>query len=177
LFSIDRIIAWSLLGLISAYGLSLFIPNLNKKWAWKSGAFGGLIGAIGFIYLTQTFGDIGGRLTGAFILGFFIGLMVGVVETLFREAFLKIRFSNNESTTLNLGERIITLGSGQMDTVFVSEVGEKAMSFQLENGKLLCYKNGRLQNINVGDKHVLGNVTVEVCEGYSGLSRALMIHK
>jgi Ca-activated chloride channel family protein len=177
LFSVDRIIAWTLLGLISAYGLSLFIPNLNKEWAWKSGAFGGLVGAICFIYLTQTLGDIGGRLTGAFILGFFIGLMVGVVETIFRDAFLKIRFPGNELTTLNLGERIITLGSGHLDTVFISDVGEKAMSFQLENGKLLYYKDGRLQSINVGDQLTLGNVTVEVCEGHSGISRALRIRK
>jgi Ca-activated chloride channel family protein len=168
----DRIIAWALLGLISAYGLSLFIPNLNKDWAWRSGAFGGLLGAICFIYLTQILGDIGGRLIGAFILGFFIGLMVGVIETVFRNAFLKINYSSKESTTLNLGGQIVTLGSGHLDTVYVSDVAEKAMSFQLDKGKLLCYKNGQLQNINAGDKLTLGDVTVEVCDGYAGLLRA-----
>ena len=161
---VDRVIAWALLGLISAYGLSLFIPNLNKDWAWKSGALGGLLGAICFIYLTQKLGDISGRLIGAFILGFFIGLMVGVVETIFRNAFLKISYSGNESTTLNLGKRKITLGSGQSDTVYVSDVLENAMSFQLDNGRLLCYKNGQLQNIGIGNKLTLGDVTVEVCE-------------
>jgi len=160
----DRLIAWALLGLISAYGLSLFIPNLNKDWAWKSGALGGLLGAICFIYLTQTLGDIGGRLTGAFILGFFIGLMVGVVETICRDAFLKISYSGKESTTLNLGREKVTLGSGQSDMVYVSDAAENAMSFQLDNGKLLCYKNGQLQNIDIGNKLTLGNVTVEVCE-------------
>jgi Ca-activated chloride channel family protein len=174
---VDRMFAWMLLGLISACGLSSYIPNLNMNWAWKSGAFGGLLGAICFICLTQTLGDIGGRLAGAFILGFFIGLMVGVIETVFRDAFLKIHYSNNELTTLNLGGKTVTLGSGHSDTVFISDVGEKSLSFQLENGKLLCYKNGRLRNVNMGDKITLGNVMIEVCEGHSGLSKALMIHK
>ena len=174
LLFVDRIIAWALLGLISAYGLSLFIPNLNKDWAWRSGAFGGLLGAICFIYLTQTLGDIGGRLVGAFILGFFIGLMVGVVETIFRNAFLKINYAPNESTTLNLGGRIVTLGSGRLDTVYVSGVGENAMSFQLENGKLTCYKNGQLQTVNAGDRILLGNVMIEVCEEQSGDLRNLI---
>ena len=174
LLNVDRIIAWALLGLISAYGLSLFIPNLNKDGAWKSGALGGLLGALCFIYLTQTLGDIGGRLTGAFILGFFIGLMVGVVETIFRNAFLKIRYPGNESTTLNLGEKMISLGTGHSDTLYVAGVGENAMSFRLDNGKLLCYQNGQLQSITLGDKLTLGNVTVEICEGYSGLSKISM---
>jgi len=160
----DRIIAWALLGLISAYGLSFFIPNLNKDWAWKSGALGGLLGAICFIYLTQILGDIGGRLMGAFVLGFFIGLMVGVVETIFRNAFLKVTYFGMDSTTLNLGKGKITLGSGQSDTVYVSGVAENAMSFQLENGKLLFYKNGQPQSIGFGSKLTLGSVTVEVCE-------------
>jgi Ca-activated chloride channel family protein len=171
---VDRVIAWALLGLVSAYGLSLFIPNLSKNWAWKSGALGGLLGAVCFVYLTQTLGDISGRLIGAFILGFFIGLMVGVVETVFRNAFLKIHYSKKESTTLNLGGRIVTLGSGRSDTVYIHGVAENALSFQLENGKLLCKKNGQLQNISFGDKIAVGNVTVEICEGYSGISRALM---
>jgi Ca-activated chloride channel family protein len=177
LLSFDRVIAWALLGLISAYGLSLFIPNLNKDWAWRSGALGGLLGAICFIFLTQILGDIGGRLAGAFILGFFIGLMVGVVETLFRNAYLKLSFPGNQTTTLNLGEMTVSLGTGQSDIVYIPGVGENAMSFQLVNGKLLCNKSGKTQNINFGDKMALGNVTVEVCEGYSGISRAPTVQK
>ena len=160
---IDRIIAWTLLGLISAYGLSLFIPNLNKDWAWKSGAIGGALGAGCFIYLTHTLGDIGGRLTGAFVLGCFIGLMVGIVEVLVRDAYLKITFPGNETTTLNLGEMRISLGSGRSDTVYVSGVTENAMTFYLDKGKLLCYKDGQSSNISIGDTVTLGNVTVEVC--------------
>ncbi|MDR1268007.1 MAG: VWA domain-containing protein [Planctomycetaceae bacterium] len=127
----DRIIAWALLGGGSAYGLAFFIPNLNKNWVWKSGATGGALGACAFIYLTQILSDISGRLTGTFILGFFVGLMVGMIESVCRTAFLKINFSGNESTTLNLGETIVSLGSGRSDTVYVSGVIENAMTFHL----------------------------------------------
>jgi hypothetical protein len=97
--------------------------------------------------------------------------MVGVVETLVRDVYLKISFPGNESTTLNLGEKWVSLGAGRYDAVYVSGVAEEAMSFHLDKGKLLCCENGLTRNINIGDTFTLGNVTIEVCGArHSGTS-------
>lgn len=159
---VDRIIAWAFLGGASAYGLSFFISNLNKDWAWKSGALGGVLGAAAFIYLTGLLGDIGGRLTGAFILGFFIGLMVGVIEAVCRKAFLKINFNGGESTTINLGEKPVSFGSGRSDDVYVSGVSEAAIRFHLDKGRIAFTKDGQSQFVDIGGKMSVGNVTVEI---------------
>jgi hypothetical protein len=47
----------------------MMVEDGNDAHLPSGGAFGGILGAIAFSYLTVKTGDIGGRLVGAFLLG------------------------------------------------------------------------------------------------------------
>jgi Ca-activated chloride channel homolog len=83
-----KIIAWALLGALVALGMTFFVPNLARGHALLGGALGGALGAICFLAASQQFGDFAGRLIGAAILGFCIGLMIALVEFIFAQAQL-----------------------------------------------------------------------------------------
>jgi len=160
---IDRVLAWALLGAILSWGLAWFIPNLHKKWAVCGGAIGGGLGATAFLCLTLWLGDIGGRLTGAFILGFCIGLCVGVVEQMCRTTYLKITQPGNKITTINLGEKPVSFGSGLSDTVYASGIATEGARFYLDNNRIVCEQNGQRQFVDIGRQQLVGGLTVEVC--------------
>jgi Ca-activated chloride channel family protein len=161
---VDRVLAWVLLGAILSWGLAWFIPNLHKIWAIYGGAIGGGLGATAFLCLTLWIGDIGGRLIGAFILGFCIGLFVGVVEQVCRSAYLRIIYSANEITTINLGEKPVSFGSGPTDTVYAKEMHTGGARFYLDNNRIVFEKNRQKQFVDAGWQQSVGGLTVEVCE-------------
>ena len=111
LILLGRIIGWILLGGILGGGMSLIVPNLKTLRGIQSGSIGGLAGAGGFFLMSQSIGEIGGRLLGGTILGFFIGLMIALIEQLTREALLLIHWNQAETTTLSLGDTPITMGT------------------------------------------------------------------
>ncbi|MDR3108268.1 MAG: VWA domain-containing protein [Planctomycetaceae bacterium] len=160
--AVGRIVGWMLLGVALAYGMGLFIPNLNKDWAVKLGAIGGLLGVIGFLYLSQKMGFVGGRLLGAAILGACIGLLVAVAEAMCKSAWLTISYSENEKTEVNLGAEPVSLGSGRSDTVFISGMGESAVTFRLVNGQIYCKQNGSETAVANGYEINFGSVKVVV---------------
>ena len=51
----------------------------------------------------------------------------------------------------------------------------KINDIPIREQQAVMLQNGQIQNINLGDKITLGNISVEVCEGHSGLSSALMV--
>lgn len=118
-----RLIAWTILGAIVALGISYFIPNLQRLRAFLGGSLGGSLASIGFLLmsliLTQfipietSLADRLGRLIGASILGFCIGLMIFWEEErqLQKSTYLLIRWNDQESRKILLGEIPIWLGS------------------------------------------------------------------
>ncbi|MCA2555066.1 MAG: hypothetical protein IM466_15435 [Microcystis sp. M04BS1] len=108
-------IAWTILGAIVALGISYFIPNLQRFRAFLGGSLGGSLASIGFLLmsliLTQfipietSLADRLGRLIGAFILGFCIGLMIFWEEErqLQKSTYLLIQWSDQESPKILLG--------------------------------------------------------------------------
>ncbi|MDR1486288.1 MAG: VWA domain-containing protein [Planctomycetaceae bacterium] len=157
-----RVVGWTLLGLILAYGMGLFIPNFNKDWAIKAGAVGGLLAVIAFLYISTRTGDVGGRIFGAVILGMCIGLLVGFVEAVAKDAWLTIYYSANEKARVNLGAEPVSIGSGRSDTVFVSGVGESKVVFRLANGQIYYKQNGSEHCVASGYELMLGNTKVTV---------------
>ncbi|MCX6925503.1 MAG: VWA domain-containing protein, partial [Verrucomicrobia bacterium] len=108
---VGRIAAWSLLGALLGLGMTFFVPNLKTWRALLGGAIGGLVGSLGFLAGAGVVADVAGRLLGAGLLGFFIGLMIALAERLVREACLLVHWGPKETTTVNLGARTIILGS------------------------------------------------------------------
>lgn len=111
--SIGRLAGWTILGLFLGGGMSAFIPNLKFRRALLGGGIGGFVGVSMFMLVSGTAGDIVGRLVGATALGFFIGLMIALLEQLVlqREASLIVHWSPTEQTRLALGTKPIILGS------------------------------------------------------------------
>jgi Ca-activated chloride channel family protein len=164
---VGRIVAWTLLGGLLGLGMTFFVPNLKTWRALSGGALGGLVGGLGFLAGAGMLADFAGRLLGAALLGFFIGLMIALAEQLAREACLLVHWAPKETTTVNLGTQPVILGSSPEAHVYlpkekgfppvtglVSFVGGKV---EFEN-KI----NGQKQALRNGSKLQMGTLVIEV---------------
>ncbi|BAY95336.1 MULTISPECIES: vWA domain-containing protein [unclassified Tolypothrix] len=175
--TIGRIIGWTILGLLVGGGTCFFVPNLKLNKALLGGTVGGTLGAIGFLVAAAVFGDIPGRLSGAAILGFFIGLMIAWVEQeqLNQEPYLLVHWTPTEKTSLLLGAKPVVIGSS-VDAQIPLNASEgftpiTAKIYQEGANILMQFDTGyaasknmkkTLQQLNVGDTRKLGNITIEV---------------
>ncbi|MDJ0676572.1 MAG: VWA domain-containing protein [Calothrix sp. MO_167.B42] len=174
---VGRIAGWAILGLLVGGGTRFFVPNLKLPKATFGGSIGGTLGAIGFLVTARIFGDIYGRLSGAVILGFFIGLMIAWVEKtqLNQEPYLLVHWTPKEQTSLLLGAKPILIGSSlnaqiplnasEGFTPITAQIYKKRdnilMQFDSEYAALKNMKR-TIQSLQVGDKRRLGNITIEV---------------
>jgi hypothetical protein len=157
-----RAIAWGLLGGIAAFSMTRHIANLSKKGALLGGFIGGVIGAFFFVFISSSFGGTPGRLIGTFLVGACVGAMVGIIEAAISEAWLIVIYAANERTTINLGQKPVTFGTGKGDTVFVRGTVESAFAFKLEKGTIFCTEHGQQRTIQPGEKVTLEKITIEV---------------
>ena len=170
-----RIISWMLLGLFLGGGMSFVVPNLKLHRALQGGAVGGLIGAIAFSGIAVNFGDIPGRLMGATIIGFCLGLAIALIEQLTSKAWLIVHWTPREKTQIALGAQPIILGSSDRAHIYLPKARGyapiTAKIFQ-ENDKIVMQfpeemrtrKKMKIlrQELVQGDKRKLGDVTFEV---------------
>ena len=163
---IGRVAAWTLLGGLLGLGMTFFVPNLKTLRALSGGAIGGLIGSLGFLAAALLAG-FAGRLLGAALLGFFIGLMIALAEQIAREACLLVHWAPKETTTINLGGQPVILGSSPEAHVYlpkekgfppvtglVSFIGGKVEFENKTNGQKVTLQNG--------SKLQLGKLLVEI---------------
>lgn len=175
---VGRILGWTILGALVGSGTSFFVPNLKLNRALTGGSLGGSLGAIGFLVASATLGDISGRLIGATILGFCIGLMIAWAEKklLRTEDHLVVYWSPQEQRKILLGTRPVTLGSSYESEIHLS----KALGFypvtakifkNEDNSIVMQYDDQYAQDkgmkklrhlLGNGDRRKLGNITVEV---------------
>lgn len=160
---LGRILAWSILGTILAFGMVFFIPNLNRKMAPLFGAIGGGFGSIGFMFMTVLTGDMLGRLLGAFILGACIGLLVAIVEQYYRKLWLMVLYTPRDFVQVNLGEEIVTAGSAKEDTVYISSASPQAGRFQLDGNTVRFKDSSGTRNLKPGDRVNISNVELVLC--------------
>ncbi|NET43465.1 vWA domain-containing protein [Okeania sp. SIO2B3] len=163
---IGRSMAWALLGALLAFGMAFFIPNLQGKRALVGGAVGGVLGAIAFLSIAAAFGDQVGRLIGAAILGFCIGIMIVITEVLFRKAWLEISYGPKEIKTVNLGKETVTVGSNpELCIVYVPETPSVAFKFQFDGGNIFCedVEAGSKRSVRPGEQINVGRAKVTVC--------------
>ena len=174
---IGRILGWTILGALVGGGTSFFVPNLKLNRAMVGGSLGGGLGAIGFLIAAARLGDLSGRLIGAAILGFCIGLMIAWAEKqqLSTESYLVVHWSPKEQTKILLGKRPVTLGSSYEAQIHLSKAQGfypvTAKIFKEGNNIIMEYDGRYAQDrgmrivrheLNNGDRRKLGKITVEV---------------
>jgi hypothetical protein len=168
--AVFRILGWSLLGSLVGVGVSFFVPNLRYDKALLGGASGGAAGAIGFLAISQILsglpgGDVLGRLMGAAILGFFIGLMVALVERAFRRIWLEVGYGGRETRTVTLGAEPVSVGSkASACTIYVGSAPDIAFRYWLEQGKVICEDvvTRQKREMVVGEKQIVGRAEVHL---------------
>ncbi len=174
---IGRILGWTILGALVGSGTSFFVPNLKLNRALAGGSLGGSLGAIAFLIAASRLGDLPGRLIGAAILGFFIGLMIAWAEKqqLSTEDYLVVHWSPKEQTKILLGKRPVTLGSSYEAQIHLSKAQGfypvTAKIFKEGNNIIMEYDGRYAQErgmrivrheLHNGDRRKLGKITVEV---------------
>jgi hypothetical protein len=162
-----QVVGWMVLGALLGWGVAIFIPNLPKFKSSMAGLAGGLLGALAFLFAMGQMGEVWGRMLGAAILGFSIGSIVALVESLAREAALIVHWDENERTVINLGPTPVVLGSSPEAHLYLpAEKGFPAeaaiVTFQdgrVELENLMTETRHTLQN---GNKLEIGNLIIEI---------------
>ena len=171
-----RVICWGIAGSLLGLGLAQRIPNLGALRGMGGGAVGGVLGGCLFILYAYNLSGTAGRLAGCAAIGFWIGIMLVVAETLFNKAWLVISYDTGANRTLTLGSEPITFGSDEnLSIICIPNVSPLAMRFQLEAGQIVCENvdSGAVSYLRSGDQKKIGNCTITV--GNSDLPAATSV--
>lgn len=171
-----RVICWGIAGSLLGLALSKFLPNLGALRGLGGGGVGGVLGGCLFILFAYNLSGTAGRLAGCAAIGFWIGIMLVVAETLFNKAWLVISYDTGANRTLTLGSEPITFGSDEnLSIICIPNVSPLAMRFQLEAGQIVCENvdSGAVSYLRSGDQKKIGNCTITV--GNSDLPAATSV--
>ncbi len=160
-----RVTCWGIAGSLLGLGLSFRLPNLGRIRGMFGGLVGGGLGGILFIIFAYTLSGTIGRLTGCAAIGFFIGLMLIIAETLFSKAWLLITYDNGETRTINFGKEPLTIGSDDnRSIIYVLNVAPVALRFTLEQGQIISedVPTGTKNYLKPGYQKRVGNCTITI---------------
>lgn len=162
---IYRAAAWGLLGGLVGWAIAKFIPNLDSRRGMFGGSFGGVLGAVGFILAASRMNDFTGRLVGTAILGFCIGIMVAIMELVYRDFWLQVTYAGVDKIRVNLGKEPVCIGSDtNACSVYVSDVPDVALKYEVTDGEVHCYEphSNTSSAVQVGNERHIGDVVVEL---------------
>jgi len=160
-----RVICWGIAGSLLGLGLAQRIPNLGALRGLGGGGVGGVLGGCLFILFAYNLSGTAGRLAGCAAIGFWIGIMLVVAETLFNKAWLVISYDTGANRTLTLGAEPVTFGSDEnLSIICIPNVSPLAMRFELEAGQIVCENvdSGAVSYLRSGDQKRIGNCTITV---------------
>ena len=160
-----RVICWGIAGSLLGLGLAQRIPNLGALRGLGGGGVGGVLGGCLFILFAYNLSGTAGRLAGCAAIGFWIGIMLVVAETLFNRAWLVISYDTGANRTLTLGAEPVTFGSDEnLSIICIPNVSPLAMRFELEAGQIVCENvdSGAVSYLRSGDQKRIGNCTITV---------------
>jgi Ca-activated chloride channel family protein len=163
---VGRVVAWAFLGSLLGLGMAFFVPNLKKARGMLGGGIGGAFGAAGYLLASKFFGETPGHFAGAIALGFFIGLMVALIEAVFREAWLEAAFAPNEVMRVTLGPEAVSVGSdARACTVVAVKAAPVAYRYKLVKQTIICEDVAANKTMSVlpGDRRQAGKVVLTVC--------------
>ncbi|MBL0237905.1 MAG: hypothetical protein IPQ02_15180 [Saprospiraceae bacterium] len=164
---ISRVFCWGIMGAGLGISTSRIIPNYPKSKGKVAGFVGGILGGILFVLSNSIFPESIARFIGIGFIGFLIGLLISIVELLYREAYLTLKWSANESSSMSLGSKNLILGSSPNADIYLpSEKG------YLDITAIITFKNGivqiedklsnRILNLKNGSKINLGFVEITI---------------
>lgn len=165
---LPRFPPWMIAGAGLGLAMSLAIPNLRPMPAAGLGALGGLLGVSAFVvFIYLGLGEVTARLWGAAAIGFFVGLALAIAERAAREGFLRVIWAPNETTTVNLGARPITVGTGKEVSVRLpasSRYPALVATFRLVGGAATMHNHmsNTHHALRDGNRLNLGPVSIEV---------------
>lgn len=164
---LGRLIGWTLLGALVGLGMSFFIPNLPSVRAVSGGTIGGLLGVLGFLAVNGFIGNVPGRLLGATIIGFCLGLMIALIEETVRNAaYLIVHYNPNpkEAVKILLGSTPILIGSSQAAHIHSRMLPDVAAKMYVEAGSIVIdIPQTRQKTVLQDGKHVtIGGITIDV---------------
>jgi Ca-activated chloride channel homolog len=172
-----RLLGWSILGAVVGVGISLFIPNLKRIRGLLGGILGGSLGAIGFLIAAGLLADLPGRLLGALILGFCIGVMIfwEEVRQIELHPHLLVHWTPEETSKLLLGVKPILVGTSSEANISLSKADgffPLTAKVFLENNKIVMEYNADYakakkmtktrHELDDGARRKLGSITIEV---------------
>ena len=113
------------------------------------------------------FSVFGGRVVGALLIGFSVGIAVTMAEAIAREAYLIVHWAKNEKSTVNIGGSPVLIGTNVESTVRLSpKTGYPGAiaSFKMVDGKptLQNHMSRTTHILKDGNKLALGTVVIEV---------------
>ena len=154
---------WGLTGALLGWRLSRAIPNLGAKRGFCAGLVGGWLGGMGFLLVASVLPEAIGRMVGFGILGAALGLVMVIVEAIFREAALQVIWGPKEVTVLSLGPKPISIGGGS-DDVYLSGLTPGAAEVSLEQGRIYCTDTatGKKTEFRDGSQIKVGKVEMVV---------------
>jgi len=165
---LPRFPPWMLAGAGLGMSMALAIPNLRLLPAALWGALGGFLGVSVFVVLLFLgVGQVGARFFGAGAIGLFIGLALALAERFAREGFLRVIWAPNEVTTVNLGARPVTVGTGKEASIRLpasSRYPALVATFRLVGGaaSMQNHMSNSHHALRDGNKLNLGPVAIEV---------------
>lgn len=149
---IGRILGWAILGALVGRGMAFYIPNLDSIKSLMGGAVAGALAAVGFLLASLIVENFAGRLLGAAILGFILGILIALVELACREAWLEVH-QGPEIFKVNLGAQAVAIGSGRQCAIYVPGERTTVCSFNLVDGKVDRYDAASEEKLQVGNNH------------------------
>jgi len=167
---VSRVLAWAILGGLIGVGMSLFVPNLSRRRAFLGGSIGGFVGALGFTLVSRYADAFLGRLIGALLLGFCIGVMVALIEIVSRRYWLEVAFGEREIRTVNLGPSTVALGGDEaLAGVYVPNAAPRALGFRVDKNRVYCedFATGKMAEVTPGESRGLAAVKIKVCSAAS----------
>ena len=131
-----QIFCWGIMGGLLGLFLSQAMPNFGFLKGICGGFAGGLVGGACFLFagrivnsilpdFSGRLADLLGQMVGMGILGAALGMIMVIVESIFREASLEVVWAPNESSFFNLGSEPIYIGGGKEDQIYVRGLGER----------------------------------------------------
>jgi hypothetical protein len=187
---LGRLLGWTLLGAVIGVGISFFIPNLRSGRALFGGSLGGSLGAIGFLAAALLLADQPGRLLGASIIGFGIGMMIFWEEErhLQSNSHLLVHWNATETSKILLGKEPIWLGSSADAQIPLSKSKYAPLTakiFKQENQVMIEFHPDYAQQTGIkvaqqellpGKRRTFAEISLEIVDEVQNDSRVIEVY-
>jgi Ca-activated chloride channel homolog len=133
---VSRLIGWTFLGSILGLCVLFFVPNVKWTRTVAGGAFGGAVASLSLILFATGSVPGLGRVVGATILGFCIGLMIAAALVLgaYSEAHLIVHHGKEKGRPIPLGSSPVILGSSSEAHIWIKDAPPVAGHFLFSKG-------------------------------------------